>query len=304
MRSIVVASIVAVSLLASEARAVTTVVSPGPGTPLQDAIDAASPGDKLKVESGVYAETITIAKPLRIQGDKSFTIDAGCGTAAAVTITGDDVELRGASVRGGASDGVLVLDADHVTLNKVAVSPTCAGVQRGIGADGATRLLVKDSSTHAWDVAADQAASCHSPLQQGEREFRFAISVQNTPAGAGNRIVHNTLCNPTTGIFTHGALPSPFGPEAVKLQRNTVVFASFEGIVLADAQHVSIVGNRITAALGGAPTGLTLAGTAEENVVKQNRVSGFEVDVFDSGIGNCWKANRFVTGEQPTTGCP
>lgn len=221
-----------------------------------------------------------------------------------MTVTGDGVELRGASVRGGTSDGVLVLDTDRVTLNRVSVSPTCAGVQRGIRGDGATRLLVKDSSTHAWDIAADQAATCHSPLQQGEREFPFAISIQNTPAGAGNRVVHNTVCNPTTGIFVHGALPSPFGPEAVKVQRNAVVYASFEGIVVGDAEHVVVMGNRVAAKLGGAPSGLILAGTAEENVVKGNNVSGFAVDVFDSGIGNCWKGNKFVTGEVPVGGCP
>lgn len=304
MRRVIVGSVVVASLLAAEAFAGTTVVNPGPGTPLQDAIDAASPGGKLKVKSGSYPEAITIAKALRIEGDKSFTIDAGCGTPAAVTITGDDVELRGASVRGGATDGVLVSAADHVTLNRVTALPSCPGVRNGIHADGTTRLLVKDSSTYAWDVAAGQASSCHSPLQQGEREFTFGISVEDTPAGAGNRILHNTVCNATTAIFAHGALPSPFGPEAVKIQRNQVVYASFEGIILGDAQHVLITGNRISAALGGAQSGLALAGTAEDNVVKQNRVSGFEVDVFDSGLDNCWKANKFVTGEQPTDGCP
>ena len=304
MRKVIVGAVVVASLLAAEAFAGTTVVNPGPGTPLQDAIDAASPGDKLKVKSGSYPEAITIAKSLRIEGDKSFTIDAGCGTAAAVTITGDDVELRGASVRGGTTDGVLVSAADHVTLNRVTVLPSCPGVRNGIHADGTTRLLVKDSSTLAWDVSAGQAASCHSPLQQGEREFTFGISVEDTPAGAGNRIVHNTVCNPTTGIFAHGALPSPFGPAAIKVQRNSVVYASFEGIIVGDAQHVVVMGNRVTGKLGGAQSGLTLSGTAEENLVKGNNVSGFEVDVFDSGISNCWKGNKFVTGEVPSTGCP
>lgn len=46
-------------------------VSPGPGTPLQDAIDAAAAGDVLRVEAGTYDEAIVIDKRLRIVGSRS-----------------------------------------------------------------------------------------------------------------------------------------------------------------------------------------------------------------------------------------
>src|SRR5689334_11254231 len=84
---------------ATPAHAVTVLVTPGPGTPLQDAIDAAPPGAKLIAE-GVFHETIVIDKALTIKG--AGLLEPLCGTATdAVTITADDVKISRWAVLGG-----------------------------------------------------------------------------------------------------------------------------------------------------------------------------------------------------------
>ena len=50
-------------LLGSTAHAGVIVVLPGPGTPLQDAIDAASPGDTLRLGGGIFSGAVVIDKP-------------------------------------------------------------------------------------------------------------------------------------------------------------------------------------------------------------------------------------------------
>jgi nitrous oxidase accessory protein NosD len=303
MRPAALAASLALCLTATTAVAKTIVVAPGPGTPLQDAIDAAAPGDRLKVQPGTYAEAITIDKPLVVLGNGA-TIDAGCAMEAAVSITADRVQLRAIGVRGGSTTGVTVSNADRVTLT-VAVVPTCAGVQRAILADHTTRLLIKQSSTYAWDVGENNAANCASPLQQGERQFADAdVVIATAPAAAGNRILFSSFCNPRTGIRITGAIGSAKGQPAVKVQRSSVNYANDGGITLQDADDVALFTNRVLAALPSGTTGIALDGTSDDNVVKGNQIDGFVQDVVDLGTSNCWRGNASTTGAVPSIGCP
>src|SRR5262245_2552729 len=81
--------------VAAPAPAKVITVTPGPGTPLQDAIDGAVAGDTIKLEDGTYTEAVVIDKRLRLKGPRQVglvaaRIDAGCAAAAALTITADD----------------------------------------------------------------------------------------------------------------------------------------------------------------------------------------------------------------------
>src|SRR5712664_3985253 len=79
----------------------TVVVTPGPGTPLQDAIDAAAPGSKVLLECGTFAEAIVVNKALTLmpapeRGCSYLSIDASSTNAPyAIDIVADDVELKG-----------------------------------------------------------------------------------------------------------------------------------------------------------------------------------------------------------------
>jgi hypothetical protein len=67
-------SVLAVSALIAQAQSVkaggacTTTVSPGPGTPVQSAIDAASSGAVICLNAGNYPEQLSITTPLTLQG--------------------------------------------------------------------------------------------------------------------------------------------------------------------------------------------------------------------------------------------
>jgi len=63
---------------------------------IQEAIDAAKPGDTIHVSAGVYPEHLKIDKPITLIGDnQSTTILDGNGTGILVEISSDNVSLSG-----------------------------------------------------------------------------------------------------------------------------------------------------------------------------------------------------------------
>ena len=82
---------------------------------IQEAIDAASPGDSIKISSGTFTENITIDKKLKIRGKSKTRIVAADDAVPVVTIVADDVELKRLDIRGGSS-GVVGLDVSNAKL--------------------------------------------------------------------------------------------------------------------------------------------------------------------------------------------
>src|SRR5262245_15926266 len=116
-----VALVALATLIAVPAAAKVVTVNPGPGTPLQDAIDSALPRDTIKLTPGIYGEAVVVDKPLRLIGPRRgvlvpAVIDAGCAATAALTIGADDVRVQRISVTRGSFYTVDVEDRDGVLL--------------------------------------------------------------------------------------------------------------------------------------------------------------------------------------------
>ncbi len=85
-------------LLAAPLWAAEVQVMPGQGT-LQNAIAGASPGDVLRLSEGSYAGALVIDKSLTLTGPVGAVID-GEGQGSVITVTADDVVIRGVTVTG------------------------------------------------------------------------------------------------------------------------------------------------------------------------------------------------------------
>ena len=123
------------AILATPAAADTITVRPGADA-LQEAVDAASPGDRLLVRRGHYIEDVTVDKRLRIvgaRGKRLPVVDAACDAPIAIDVQANGVTLKRLRVKGAAGN----LGPGY-TVNFV-------GIERG----AARRLVVAESCPSA-----------------------------------------------------------------------------------------------------------------------------------------------------------
>jgi parallel beta-helix repeat protein len=86
----------------------TTIDVPADYSTIQEAIDAAKPGDTIHVEEGIYLEHVIIHKSLMLVGENSrTTIIDGTGDGTVITISARNVEISGFTVQNG-RDGIVV----------------------------------------------------------------------------------------------------------------------------------------------------------------------------------------------------
>jgi parallel beta-helix repeat protein len=279
MSRAVAALLMAVSLfLGAPASARRIVVVPGPGTPLQDGIDAALPGDTVRVGEGTYFEAITIAKPLKVYGRKAV-IDAGCGPMTAVQVAADAVTLRTLEVRGGSFFGIDATGRDATIIDRVKVAPTCVGVEYGINVFQGTNMRIRSNVIDDPNGFGDAG-----------------IYIGGTPPDADLRVERNVLNAPNDrGIIIEDSVDNPGKPIAVRVRKNTITGAGV-GIYIFGSSGVEILTNVVTGATGA---GIELTLNSNDNSISGNRLSGNNPDVLDGGSNNCWRHNVYTTGTVP-----
>jgi parallel beta-helix repeat protein len=269
-------AVLLLSVMPASARSI--VVVPGPGTPLQDGIDAALPGDTVRVREGTYAESITVDKPLKILGKKAV-IDAGCGVLTAVQIAASAVTLRTLEVRGGSFYGIDASARDLVVIDRVTLVPTCAGVEYGINVFQGTRMRIRGNHIENVNGFGDAA-----------------IYIGGTPPDADLRVERNVLTGPNgRGIIVEDSLDNPAKPIGVRVRRNRIVGAG-TGIFVFGSTGTEILSNTIN---GGTAAGIEVTVNSSDNLIGGNRLDGNAPDVLDAGSNNCWRHNVYTTGSVP-----
>src|SRR5262245_31781014 len=131
MIRIVLAAVVLLSTLALRpAIADRIVVLPGPGTPIQDAIDAAAPNDTVSLLIGVYSEHVVITKPIKLRGirsrsakaDDTTVLSGSCEPGPVVTIAADGVRVQGIQIIGDSEGGIVMENRTRIKLKDVFVA--------------------------------------------------------------------------------------------------------------------------------------------------------------------------------------
>jgi len=172
-------------------------------TGVQEAIDAASPGSTIAICPGTYAETLTIASGLVLEGlggQGVTTIDAG-GAGRVVDVTVGGVVMAGLTLTGGVADEGAGLRADAVS-GVTLLSCTLLG-NAATGAGGG--LLVRDvpsvslSDVRALDNEAGQGGGVAS-LDSGGFVIDL-ISRANEAVEGGGLYVSGSVPTIENGLF-------------------------------------------------------------------------------------------------------
>ena len=177
--------------LPSQVRAETVTVGTGPGaTSFAQAVEAAAPGDTLRLLDGVHEGPVIITKPLSIIGQSNAAVIQGNGTGNVVTVKAPDVVIDGVTVTG---SGLLLETQDSgVFLSKEARGAKVVNTHAkdnliGIYVWGAQDALVKGNTITG-----------RQDLRMNERGN--GVQIWNAP---GARIEDNDIRYGRDGIFVN-----------------------------------------------------------------------------------------------------
>lgn len=226
----------ALLLVAGGANAATTVHE---GESIQEAIDAASPGDVIEVYSGTYQESIDVKKLLTLRG-----IDSGSGLpfidtddGSAIVLSADGITLEGLLARSssgwGGDAGILVVSKNNVIRNNAA---------SGCGNVGISVLQSQNNT-----ITGNTAQGNHNE----------GISLKNSN--------YNLLEDNTASENRYGIKLESSGTNT--LRENTVDGNRFDGIYLVSSEKNVLEGNYVEDNWGG----ISLD-NSRDNIIRRNEV--------------------------------
>ncbi len=281
----------------------TFLVSPGPGTPLQDTIDAAAPGDTIRLADGTFNEVIVVDKALKLRGPRKIGlvaawIDAGCAASAALTITADNVTVKSVNVTRGSFYTVDVQGRDRVLLKDMAVTEVgglgCGAVEYGINVFDSTNVRI-DSCDVLGDVNGYTGVAGYHDA---------GIYIGGIPSEGNVRVNDAFVVGSNRGIILEDSTDIPGGKETVRVKKSSLS-SNDTGIFVHNSDGMIIDRNFTNDSRGSTPAvSIELDGTSDDNLIRANEFTDAAVDVIDNGASNCWQANFAETGTVPTGGCP
>lgn len=280
-----------------------------PSEHLQAMIDETPPGGTLNVPEARYVGSITIDEAITLQGIGDPVIDGNL-EGSVVTITADDVALRGLTLRRSAAgpfdspSGVMVEDADRAVIADVTIDQSYIGITVRLS----DSVVIDGASIRGHGVITGEGHVVRTgePADAGHGGDDHGVEVPSASQIRGDGIwLWNTsgaVVRGTTIEQTRDGIYLSYGTGAL-LEGNTVrdsryavhdmyatdltlraneLEGNLSGLVLMYGGPVTVVDNTITES-GSPSTGFGLlvkdvgSVTAEDNVIADNRV-GVQID--------------------------
>jgi len=191
---------------------------PADFTRIQDAVEAADPGDTIEVASGTYYEHLTIDKGLSLVGaDRSTTIIDGSNSGTVVYISADDVYVSGFTIRYSG----LYFDYNGIRL------------------DSSSNIVISGNviTNNTWGIWLEQASNnaISKNIMANSSESGIYLGASNN-----NVVNSNTITNNTYGMWLERS-------SANNAIRDNIVTWNWMGISLAKTSDSnSVYENTIT----------------------------------------------------------
>jgi len=278
--------LVVLALVATAARGATIIVPPGPGTPVQDAINAANPGDTIRLTNASYPEHLQITKAIKLRGVRSTSTEAGqttqlgggCGIGPTIDVQADGVQLRGIQIFADTLGGVNVVGRDRIKMTDVFAAAQCEQVNAPMfNIDGVHRAKLNK----VWGAG--------SAVQT----IPATVRVANISQFGRVRLTKSIVGNGEIGLLLENN-----GIGAVRVGGCNINFNE-RGLVLQNTSRAVIDHNKM---INNSVSGIELDATSSGNLLVRNEISGSPTDVSDAGAQNCWRNNVYTTGSVTT--CP
>jgi parallel beta-helix repeat protein len=232
---------------------------------IQSAVMAAAPGSTVIVCAGTYAEDVTVAEALRLQGRNAVIHAAGKDNG--FTITSSHVSVDGFTVRGAVGEGILAMGTANPAL-----------VPAGSPAGSITGVPITDVSITHNVVQGNDTGPASSPYMECQAsgpvpgDCGEGIHLMSV---ADSRVAGNYVTGNSGGIL----LTDEFGPNHDNVIEHNLVTdnASDCGITL--PSHNGLAVNPATLATNPSLGGV-YDNTLRDNVVVANGLTGFGAGVL------------------------
>jgi len=199
-----------------------TVDDDGPAdfTSIQEAVNAANPGDTVYVKNGTYYENVDVNKAISLTGEsKENTIVDGGGTAAVIYIEEDNVLVTGFMVRN-SGWGYYYYESSGISIDRASFCNISDNIATNIRYGISSWLGQNNSISRNTISNAEQGISFNGPYY--------------------NRIISNSISNTVVGI---GLWVNSYYSIVVN---NTVSYSSDAGIHLDNTPYALIIDNIFT----------------------------------------------------------
>lgn len=276
MRRAAISAIGAAICLAAAGRpaGAAEIAVPAGGGSLQAALEAAAPGDVLRLAPGTHRGPVEIGKPLTLAGEAGAVLE-GDGHGSVVTVSAPDVIVRGLRIEGSGRDldtmdaGVFATEA---AANALVEDNAIVGNLHGIYLHGAPGSVARSNRIEG--------------LREGRTSFAGnGVSVWNAP---GAKVVGNTIRFGRDGIFATASKRNEFRGNVFRNLRFAVHYMYTNDSVIADNHSA---GNTVGYAIMYSNR-LIVSG----NVSDHDRDNGL---LFNYANGSTISGNIVLGGPQP-----
>jgi len=258
---------------------------------IQQALDAAEPGEKIRVAAGTYEEHITVEKSLTLEGEgPSNTIIDGKGTRNVVTVKASNVRISGLTVRNG-SYGVYIgystactLRNNHIKDNRWNLAVWGDQWQHYIHDIDSTNL-VEDKPIYYWINQESRQVPTDAGFVAVINSTNVTVRNLNLPSNEQGVLFVNTDKSTIANITTRGSDLGIYLLESHNnlITGNTVESVSFQGMLLRSSHNNTITGNTFRDGVLG--IGLQ---TSNNNAIYHNNFIDNKVQLGTYGSSNTW----------------
>ena len=284
------------------------------GADLQTAIAGSHPGDVLLLSAGTYPGQFVIDHSVTLQGVPGTILD-GQGTGTVITLTGDDITLKGLAIThsGGRGEDMdagvkIVKGADRNVVEGNRLTDNYHGVDVHGGIDCVVRdNVIEGRQTNRMNQRGNGVYVWHSPglIVEGNdirwgrdgifsntssldiyrnnlfRDLRFAIHYMYT---------HDSEVSGNTSIGNHLGFAIMFS-DHVKVENNMSLDDRDHGLMINASNYSDFSGNLVEGAAK-----CTLIYDANKNLFVGNRFEGCDIGIhFTAGSeGNAMTGNAFI----------
>ena len=263
-------------------------------TSIQAAIDAASAGDVIEVNSGTYFENVNVNKQLTLRG-----VDTGSGkpvvdaldTGSAITLSADGIFLEGFKTTNGSSyqypisyAGIYLRSNNNIIKNNIAYSNRVSGIGLSFSSNNTFSGNIVTGNQFGFRL---HSSSNNSISENNASKNSYGIYLQSS--SNNNVIIDNSVYSSTyDGIGMMDSNYNQFINNTAN--RNNI------GMSIGRSSNNVLIDNTVDSNYNVLGIGICLCSSSDNNTVIQNTVSNNKQGIQIYSSRNNTVSNNKVTG--------